>query len=379
MQDAQSYSYRDSLRPWSIVCQSTCLVASALVMAMRIYTKFFLRRSASWEDYTCLIASVGFIGYATIAFEADKVGSGIHEAEVAKEDLVKYAKLANASQIMYGPLIFITKLSILLLYLRVFAPAKKSWMYIFIHGLLWFNAAFYLADTLIEIFACVPREKIWNADVHGHCINVNMMILSTAILNTISDFSLLMLPIFCVWRLHMRNTQKLGLSAVFAAGLFACFSSAMRIGISVQKNNTSDRTYDWFPEFLWTSAEISAGIIASSLPAVPSFFRHVKGKVATAISSEVKSLSKSNRHSLSKRQMWSSNKGSGWKNGHGETIPQMEYNELDELHEWRCRGSRLVDNGIYAGRDATSIADSRTSQKGILKTVEIDVEETEIR
>lgn len=51
----------------------------------------------------------------------------------------------------------------------------------------------------------------------------------------------------------------------------------------------------------------------------------------------------------------------------------MEDNELDEIHEWRCRGSRLVDRG------ATSIADSRTSQKGILKTVEIDVEETEIR
>lgn len=120
---------------------------------------------------------------------------------------------------MYGPLIFITKLSILLLYLRVFAPAKRSWMYIFIHGLLWFNAAFYLADTLLEIFACVPREKIWHPDVHGHCVNVNVMILATAILNTISDFSLLILPIFSVWRLHMRNTQKLGISAIFAAGL----------------------------------------------------------------------------------------------------------------------------------------------------------------
>ncbi|GAB1201922.1 hypothetical protein APSETT445_000519 [Aspergillus pseudonomiae] len=301
--------------------------------------------------------------YATIALEADKVGSGIHVAEVAKEDLAKYAKmlislvmqLANASQIMYGPLIFITKLSILLLYIRVFAPTKKSWMYIFIHGLLWFNAAFYLADTLLEIFACVPREKIWNPDVHGYCVNVNAMILATAILNTISDFSLLILPIFSVWRLHMQNSQKLGISAIFAAGLL--------------------------------SAEISAGIIASSLPAVPSFFRHVKGKVATAIGSEAKSTSRSNRHSLSQRQMWSSNRGSGWKNGHGEIIPPMEFNELDELHEWQCRGSRLVDNrigaregpGIYYGRDANSIADSRTSQKGILKTVEIDVEETEIR
>ncbi|KAA8651292.1 uncharacterized protein ATNIH1004_000173 [Aspergillus tanneri] len=104
------------------------------------------------------------------------------------------------------------------------------------------------------------------------------MILATAILNTISDVSLLVLPIFAVWSLHMRTTQKLGISAVFAAGLFACFASAMRIDVSVKKNHTLDRTYDWFPEFLWTSAEISAGIIASSLPAVPSFFSATSGE-----------------------------------------------------------------------------------------------------
>lgn len=182
---------------------------------------------------------VGLIGYAAIAFEADKVGSGIHQWKIADDDLVKYAQvghsdvdltdfrplirltcqLANASQIMYGPLIFITKLSILLLYLRVFAPSRKGWMFILIHGLLWFNAAFYLADTIIEIAACVPREKIWNHDVPGRCLNIDVMILATAVINTVSDISLLVLPIFAVWRLHMRTSQKLGISAVFMAGL----------------------------------------------------------------------------------------------------------------------------------------------------------------
>ncbi|THC91733.1 hypothetical protein EYZ11_008807 [Aspergillus tanneri] len=62
-------------------------------MAMRVYTKFFLRRSASWEDYTCLLAWIAFIGYAAIAFEADKVGSGVHQTEIADDDLVKYAQV----------------------------------------------------------------------------------------------------------------------------------------------------------------------------------------------------------------------------------------------------------------------------------------------
>ena len=120
---------------------------------------------------------------------------------------------------MYGPLIFITKLSILLLYLRVFAPSKKGWTYIIIHLLLWFNAAFYLADTIVEIAACIPRERIWNPDVPGRCVNIDVLILATAIINSISDVSLLLLPIFAVWRLHLRTSQKLGISAIFMAGL----------------------------------------------------------------------------------------------------------------------------------------------------------------
>jgi large subunit ribosomal protein L36e len=120
---------------------------------------------------------------------------------------------------MYGPLIFITKLSILLLYLRVFASNRKSWLHMSIQFLLWFNAAFYTADTLIEILECLPRERIWNPDSPGKCLNIQVMILATAVINTVSDISLLVLPIFCVWRLHMRRAQKFGISAVFAAGL----------------------------------------------------------------------------------------------------------------------------------------------------------------
>lgn len=36
------------------------------------------------------------VGYAVIAFEADKVGSGIHQPEVAFDDLVRYAQVRQS-------------------------------------------------------------------------------------------------------------------------------------------------------------------------------------------------------------------------------------------------------------------------------------------
>lgn len=53
----------------------------------------------------------------------------------------------------------------------------------------------------------------------GHCINVDSLILAAAIINVISDFTLLILPIVAVWGLQMGIKQKWGVSVVFATGV----------------------------------------------------------------------------------------------------------------------------------------------------------------
>ncbi|KAL4985353.1 ribosomal protein L36e-domain-containing protein [Aspergillus falconensis] len=237
-----SYGYRDSARTWDIVTQS-----------------------------------LGLIAYAVITIEADKHGNGAHRETVAPSDLRQYAKLANASQILYAPLIFVTKLSIFLLYLRVFASARRGMTHLSIHLLIWFNLAFYLANFFLKIFQCVPRAKIWNSNTPGHCININIPILVTAAINVVSDLLMLCLPIICVWRLQMSIRRKLGISAIFAAGIFGCFASIMRLEVSVRDRNTRDPTYDWY-------TEITCGILASCLPALPTFFRHFFGKARTMLS-----------------------------------------------------------------------------------------------
>lgn len=130
-----------------------------------------------------------------------------------------FTQLANASQIMYGPLMLFTKLSILLLCLKVFVSSNKSKSFRLIHLLLWTNFFFYFAATVVEIFECTPRTKLWTPNTPGKCVNISSLIISTAIINVISDFSILMLLILFAWCLPMGTKQKLGLSAVFLTGL----------------------------------------------------------------------------------------------------------------------------------------------------------------
>ena len=131
--------------------------------------------------------------------------------------LAKSVQLAIISQIIYSPIIFVTKLSILLLFLRVFAPKQK--IYIAIHMLLWANLIFYTVGLFVEIFQCSPRQKAWRPLLPGRCINQRATMLASAIFNTLSDFALLFLPIRTIWDLQMPRGQKVGVLAILGAGL----------------------------------------------------------------------------------------------------------------------------------------------------------------
>ncbi len=166
------------------------------------------------------------------------------------------------------PIIFITKLSILLLYLRIFVPSGKPKIYYAIHFVIWFNLLFYLANIPIEIWPCIPREKLWSPSLPGHCINDDLVFVSGGIINVVSDFAILLLPIMSIWRLQMPTRRKVGVSAVFATGLLyvsrpwcrlgsadfgsGCISSIMHLVTSVRSAGNPDKTYYLFPVALWT-------------------------------------------------------------------------------------------------------------------------------
>ena len=116
---------------------------------------------------------------------------------------------------------FFIRLSILLQYLRIFAPTRKGNMFIFVgvHICIWSNLIFYFVETIFDITMCTPRKKIWNPLLPGHCFNVDASIQASAIFNVFSDFAILILPIRSVWRLHLPLKKKILMTMIFATGL----------------------------------------------------------------------------------------------------------------------------------------------------------------
>ena len=126
-------------------------------------------------------------------------------------------KYNYAQNIVYSPTILFTKASILLLYLRVFKPVRRT--IIILHIVLWANFAFYLTGAFVEAFQCQPVAKTWLPLMEGRCIDQVAAQTASAGLNTLSDFVVLILPIANIWGLQLHRKGRFGLIAIFGVGL----------------------------------------------------------------------------------------------------------------------------------------------------------------
>jgi hypothetical protein len=106
-----------------------------------------------------------------------------------------------------------TKLSILLLYFRLFSPTKtiRIWIYVGIITTL-LN---HVVGTILAITLCLPSDALGYSKCAGR---LNPLDVAISVINILSDFYILILPLFVISRLHMQRSKKLGVGAVFFTG-----------------------------------------------------------------------------------------------------------------------------------------------------------------
>ena len=108
------------------------------------------------------------------------------------------------------------KLSILVLYLRLFAVNRifryLTWLVMF------FVSGYLFSNFWTQIFGCVPRSKYWSPDTPGRCINYTAAGVAYGSMNIASDFIIFILPLPMIWRLKLSSKEKIGVSLIFMSG-----------------------------------------------------------------------------------------------------------------------------------------------------------------
>ena len=124
-------------------------------------------------------------------------------------------QLYYVSQILYAVVLNLVKISILLLFLRVFT--NNRFRLVTKICLLWMvcqTVAFFFAVT----FQCMPVSSIWNPTPDRKCINTTAVIYAGAVVSIFEDVFIIILPIRELLALNMSPRQRLGVIFMFAIG-----------------------------------------------------------------------------------------------------------------------------------------------------------------
>ena len=124
----------------------------------------------------------------------------------------------NYADILYSLTATFTKISIILLVLRLFCLLTRDRFYWMLQGLNVLNTSYHLCYLVIPIMTCSPREKIWRPQRPGKCLNIYVLYISSATFNTLSDMAMFFFPLWKIWNLSISRSRKLGVSAIFFSG-----------------------------------------------------------------------------------------------------------------------------------------------------------------
>lgn len=136
------------------------------------------------------------------------------------------------ANIAYKVVIGFAKMSIVLLYLRIFYVERYfRWT---CYVLTTFMALYSTAFTLASIGQCTPIAAFWDKSIPDlYCVNNFAFWLSFAVINIVTDFIILALPIQQVLRLKLNLRDKIALVFVFSLG--ALYISVLSIPPSLSK------------------------------------------------------------------------------------------------------------------------------------------------
>ncbi|KAL9604653.1 MAG: hypothetical protein Q9219_000373 [cf. Caloplaca sp. 3 TL-2023] len=188
----------------------------------------------------------GTLAYtATTAAAEKKLGNGKHLQETKNSDYSSSGVMLQViSLAIYGPTMFLVKLTLFLLFLHIFG--RLRWFrYLIWHGIV-ITGCFYVSEFVIAFALCTPpRGRTWlEMSSVPKCSQLQTYGIAQGIMNLVSDLYLLVIPIPAVLSLQLPKSKKIGVIAIFMTGFLACAVSAVSLGMRITYDHSFDITWN---------------------------------------------------------------------------------------------------------------------------------------
>ncbi|MCJ1268754.1 hypothetical protein MMC22_008642 [Lobaria immixta] len=234
-----------------------------IVVALRFYSRIRIK-GLGLDDWTMLFTLALTLVFASLATLLAARGGTRYLYYLQVSDISFDLKL-NWIILPFGFMALATaKVSVALTMLRIIS-FTNLWRRRFLY--------FCMVSTLLSSAICVvlifvqcnPPRALWAFVPGATCwdpIVVSDYAIFTTSFASFMDFTLALLPITIIWRLHMAVQKRIGLCILLGLGILAGISAAIKTSKFVMLRQ------DWanFDLIAWTAAENTCLVICSSVP-----------------------------------------------------------------------------------------------------------------
>ncbi|KAK5735728.1 hypothetical protein LTR17_007900 [Elasticomyces elasticus] len=146
-------------------------------------------------------------------------------------------------------------------------------------------------------------------------ITTILKIYAGAVINTIYDVIVFILPIPKLLKVQISNKKKAGIIMTFLVGFFVTACSLIRLAYVVHWRKTTNPTWTYAPIALWSIIEVDVGVVCACMPSLAGpIKRFWVMAVAQHLSSLYESRSNTSKSPMPSQGHTTSSNSKGWSN-----------------------------------------------------------------
>ncbi|OBT65039.1 hypothetical protein VE03_05252 [Pseudogymnoascus sp. 23342-1-I1] len=259
----------------SVVVQSILVALVTAIVVIRLYARIVITRAGVGLDDTVTIISWVFaMGLtASVILAIKQYGWDIHVWDLPPSDMVTSRKISWASMVLYIVTASLTKISILIFYLRILVAKLDKIITKICLGCV---VVYFVAAFLVLFLQCRPLTHYWEILIPGSvgtCIDEGIHMVTSAAFNILMDIVIFLIPLRSLFALRIRTTQKVHLISLFSAGLLVIVAATVRLAyLVIIMWETYDVSWYGYMGWLWASIEVHVSLICACVPSCRAFF-----------------------------------------------------------------------------------------------------------
>ncbi|TEA09985.1 hypothetical protein C8034_v011117 [Colletotrichum sidae] len=370
------YDDPETRGPANQIVSLILLAIASIILAIRIYTRKCISKGFGWDDILVVLAYIPAAAFVVVGMiSMDRYGWGRHIWDVPVDRYTSSLQMGLASQILFDLATTFTKLSMLALIYRIAHEASYKFC-ILVIGLGVFIGINGVIFMVVAMLQCRPLSLYWTLSIGPqNCINEAAHLLSASIINTLTDFVVVLLPLALVrvvYKNKLSPRQLLIVNLLFGTGFLASFAGVARTYFTWIMATEADVTWNAWMNWLMSSLELFLGIICTSIPSTKPFFNRFLPKLLQPAPQRSERLNEPTPTDTSK-----STKGS--RNGSQLSL-DSDLEELVEVHAFSAasRTSTPLPHKMYSDAILNKPLPAVETRKDSVYTIKIQLDEASL-